>query len=251
MNSDDAVEFVKRAELLSFLRTTAADADTLERNLSASRSTIHRATQSLTTQGLVEEDDGVFELTSVGEVVAARTERFRTELDAVDRIEPFLDEIDSDAVDPPLDHLADATVERPSPGQPHVVVRCLNDLVADAESIRMFSGVVSPVYVDIAHEAVEEGTEIRAVFRREVVDVLFSEHGRKSREAARTGRFGVRIHDDCPFELFLSENRVGMSAHDDRGLPVGFVETSDPAVVDWAESLFAHYWDTAEYATII
>jgi predicted transcriptional regulator len=251
MNADDAVEFVKRAELLSFLRTTSADADTLDRNLSASRSTIHRATQSLTDQGLVEKDDGVFELTSVGAVVAARTEEFQCQLDTVERLEPLLEVIDAEAVGLPLEHLADATVERPCPGQPHVVVGGLDDLVADAESMRMFSGVVSPIYVDIAHEAVQNGTEIQAVFRRGVVDDLFCEHARKSREAARTGRFEVRIHDDCPFELFLFDDRVGLSAHDDRGLPVAFVETSNPVVVEWAESCFARYWDAAEYATII
>jgi predicted transcriptional regulator len=251
MNADDAVEFVKRAELLSFLRTTSADADTLDRNLSASRSTIHRATQSLTDQGLVEKVDGVFELTSVGAVVAARTEAFQRQLDAVDRLEPLLEVIDAEAVDLPLEHLADATVERPRPGRPHVVVGCLDDLVADAESMRMFSGVVSSVYVDIAYEAVRNGTEIQAVFRRGVVGDLFCEHAGKSREAARTGRFEVRIHDDCPFELFLFDDRVGLSAHDERGLPVAFVETSDPAVVEWAESCFARYWGAAEYATII
>jgi predicted transcriptional regulator len=251
MDSDDAVELVKRAELLSFLRKGSADSETLERNLSSSRSTIHRATQSLVAEGFVEKVDGEFRLTETGRVVAARTEQFRTELDAVDRLDPILDAIDTENVDLPLEHLADATVECPRPGQPHVVVKRVDDLLDEADSLQMFSRVVSPIYVDITHRAIQDGAEIDVIFRRDVVEALFSEYGTKARDAAKTGRFDVRIHDDCPFELFLFDDVVGISAHDDRGLPRGFVETSNPTVVDWAESVFDRFWADAEYATLI
>ncbi|WP_254538016.1 helix-turn-helix transcriptional regulator [Halomarina litorea] len=250
MERDDAPEIIKRAELLSHLREGPADTEALERNSSASRSTVHRAMRSLTEKGLVEDVDGTFGLTGVGEVVAARTDTYLSELESIARLEPLLNVVDADSVDLPLEHLTDATVVRPRAGHPHLAVKRLRDMLADADSMRMFSRVVSPIYVDIANRSVRNGAEIQAVFNREVVDVLFSEYGAESRESARTGRFEVKIHDECPFELFLFDERVGLTAHDSEGLPTAFVETSNPAVAEWAESLFGRYWSDAEYATL-
>ncbi|MDS0476727.1 transcriptional regulator FilR1 domain-containing protein [Natrinema sp. 1APR25-10V2] len=102
----------------------------------------------------------------------------------------------------------------------------------------------------MAYEQVQNGSEVVAIFDRQVVEILFSEYGRHAREAARTGCFEVLVYDQCPFELFLCDATVGIAAHDDNGFLRLFVESDDPDVLHWAESLYERYRDRSEYATL-
>ncbi|MFC4359048.1 helix-turn-helix transcriptional regulator [Halobium salinum] len=249
MDDDDITEVVKRAPILDALRDEPQDANRLEERLAFSRSTIHRATNHLADLGLIRKREGRFELTAFGRLVGGRLVDFRRDLDTADRLSPFLDAVEG-TVELPLDGLAEAEVSGPERGRAHVAVKRISDLMAGSESLRTFSGVVSPIYVDICCREAKAGARVRAVFDRRVVDVLFNEYAADYREAIEQGELEVRIHDDCPFELFLFDDRVGMTAHDDAGQVTQFVESDDPSVYEWAEGLFERYRSEAEFATV-
>ncbi len=251
MDRNYITEVVKRAPLLDVLRDGPAEASELERRLPMSRSTIHRAAKSFVEWGLLTKTGGVFQLTNFGYVVADRVVGFQTQLDAAARLEPFLNTVDSPPLAMPLGRLSDATITEPEAGMAHIGVKRLTDLMADSTSLRMFSSVVSPIYVDLCYREARNGMEIAAIFDRRVVELLFSEYGSKSREAARVGKFEVRIHDDCPFELFLFDDCVAITAHDESGNPCSFVESTNPEVLAWGEQLYERYETEAEYATMI
>lgn len=249
MDDDDITAIVKRAPILDALRDEPMDGSRLEERLSSSRSTVHRATNRLADLGLIERRDGEFELTSFGRVVGERVADCRRDLDAAERLAPFLEAADGDA-EIPLDLLANAEITRPEAGRAHFAVKRLSDLMAESASLRMFSAVVSPIYVDICCREARRGADVRAIFDRRVVDTLFDEYAPESREAARVGELELLIHDDCPFELFVFDDRVGMTAHGTAGDPTLFVESDDPAVYEWATALFDRYEDGAEHATV-
>lgn len=251
MDRKYTTEVIKRAPLLDALRDGPAEASELERRLSMSRSTIHRATRSFVEWGLLTKTDGVFQLTNFGHVVADRVAGFRAQLDAAAQLESYLNTVESPPLGLPLEQLGDATITNPKAGMAHVGVKRLTDLMADSTSLRMFSSVVSPIYVDLCYREALNGMEIAAIFDRRVVELLFSEYGSKSREAAREGQFEVRIHDDCPFELFLFDDCVGITAHDESGNPCSFLESTNPEVIAWGEQLYERYESEAEYATMI
>ncbi|MFC6724934.1 helix-turn-helix transcriptional regulator [Halobium palmae] len=249
MDDEDITEIVKRAPILDALRDEPCGANELEERLSFSRSTIHRATNSLADQGLIEKRDGKFELTSFGRIVGGRLADCRRDLDTADRLAPFLEAVEPGA-EIPLGRFADATVTRPRAGQAHFAVKRLSDLMAESGSLRAFSAVVSPIYVDICCREARDGADVRAIFDRQVVDILFDEYASEAREAIDAGDLEVLIHDDCPFELFLFDDRMGMTAHDEDGNGTLFVETDDPDAYEWAESLFREYESEAEFATV-
>jgi predicted transcriptional regulator len=243
------VELMRRAELLEELSDGPKTPAQLENGTSLSRSTVHRATGSLVERGVLAEDDGTYELTGLGRVAAGEVLDCRTRVRTADRLEPLLDVTDASEVTLPLAHLAEASVTRPSQAHAHAPTKRITDLLGEADRVRLFSRVVSPVYFDIAYREVQAGTEVAAIFDRRVVEILFSEYGHKARKAARTGRFEVRAHDSCPFELFICDDTVCIAAHDDGSLSV-VVESDDPEVFAWAESLYDRYVDRSEYVTL-
>ncbi|ESP88795.1 helix-turn-helix transcriptional regulator [Candidatus Halobonum tyrrellensis] len=250
MNDDDITEVVKRGPMLERLADGPVGSGDLERDLSASRSTIHRVLDRMGDLGVVSRCEQGYELTQMGRLVATRVASVRRELRAIGRAEPFFRDATLDGVDLPLDLLADATVVEPPAGRAHFTVKRVSDLMADAESMRMFSTVVSPLYVDLCVRHAKRGADIEAIFDRAVVDTLFSEYGSESREAAAEGGLCVRAHDCCPFELFVFDRTVGMTAHDDAGVSHAFVELDGEAAVAWATDLFERYAADAEYVTL-
>jgi predicted transcriptional regulator len=243
-------ELFRRSELLAALLDGPKTPSELESESSLSRSTVHRATASLTEQEVLAETDGAFALTGFGRAVAREIVECRRNIVTADRLRPLLDEVDLAEVTFPLDHLADARITRPTEAHTHVAVARIADLLADSERIRLFSGVVSPIYLDMAYEEVREGTEVVAIFDRQVVEILFCEYGDDAREAARTGRFEVLTDDSCPFELFLCDGTVGVAAHDEAGGLRLFLESDDDRVYEWAESLYGRVRERSEYVTL-
>ena len=67
--------------------------------------------------------------------------------------------------------------------------------------------------------------------------------------AAAEGGLHIRAHDCCPFELFVFDRTVGVTAHDGTGVSHAFVETEGEAAVEWANGLFDRYAAEAEYVT--
>ncbi|MDS0299684.1 DUF1724 domain-containing protein [Halogeometricum sp. S1BR25-6] len=252
MDDDDFVEVVKRLPILEALRDGSQSAGSLEERLSFSRSTVHRATNALASLGMIRKRAGEFELTSFGRVAVRCLSECRRDLDIADRLSPFLNAVDSDAADVafPIGALSDAAVTSPNRGQTHFAVKRVSDLMRESESLRTFSAVVSPVYVDICCRQARRGASVEAVFDRRVVDILFDDYGSEAREAIRNGDLEVLICDDCPFELFVFDDCVAMTAHGAGGERTPFVESSNPDLYEWAEDLFERYKSDAEFATV-
>ncbi|WP_408957070.1 helix-turn-helix transcriptional regulator [Natrinema sp. 74] len=246
----DPVELMRRSELLAVLRDGPKTPNELEGDTSLSRSTVHRAIESLADQRILADTDGGFELTGFGRVVADEITGCRTAIATADRLRPLLETVATTPVTVPIEHLADAEVTYPQQAHAHVATRRITDLLADAERIRLFAGVISPLYLEMAYEQVQRGTEVVAIFDRRVVEILFSEYGSHAREAAQTGHFEILVYDRCPFELFLCDATVGIAAHDDDGFLRLFVESDDPDVFQWAESMYERYRDRSEYVTL-
>ncbi|WP_255170834.1 helix-turn-helix transcriptional regulator [Natrononativus amylolyticus] len=233
------MESVRRAALLAELRSAPADAGDLEDSLDISRSTVHRATNTLLELNLLQQSNGKYELTGVGEFVADETQAYRNRVGSALSLEPFLNLVDVDDV--PVQHFSEADVILPQPRQPHFSVRRIIELIQSSDTLGILSTVISPFYVDVAHREMLDGMEIEAVFDEEIIDIVLEEYEREALEAFETGRFHVHVHPDVPFELFLFDDRIGMAAHDENGIARVFVETDDPNAIDWASSLYERH----------
>jgi len=249
MDDQDLVPLVKRASMLEALLEAPRTTRELERELSASRSTIHRATSAFVDRGLVTETDDGVALTPIGRVLAREIVGFRERAATARRLDALFDEDTSDA-ELPLGDLANARVVEPSTRRPHAVLEAILDRIRSAESVSLLSSVVSSLYLDALAERVKAGATVDAIFPREVVELLFSEHGDLSRELAREGPLSVRIHEGCPLDLFVFDDAMGIASHQrDAGLEA-FVVCEDEAALAWARDRFQQCAAEAEYATV-
>lgn len=240
------VDIVKRASLFELLSDGPREANELVENLDMSRSTVHRTTHSFVENGLVRESDAGFELTGFGDAVADEVTDFRTRVASANKLEEFLNTIEPTDVDVPIERFADADVTHPKPRQPHFAVKRIIELIEESESLQIFSSVISPFYIDVAYREIMAGTEIDVIFDQQIVEIIASEYAERATEAARTGKFEIRVRDDVPFELFVFDGCIGMAAHDDNGIARVFVETDSPEAVEWAEGVYESYRDAAE-----
>jgi predicted transcriptional regulator len=245
-----AAVLTKRGDLLTVLAERPATTGDLERRLDCSRSTIHRTTETLRDHGALTKGDDGFVLTGYGRTLAHETVTYRRRVGTADRLRPLLNALPDDAPDIPLEAFVDATVTEPDSRRPHVSLRRLRDLVTETNTVHLLSSVVSPVYVDLLSDAVLDGVTVAAVFDPAVVEIVFEEYTSPMREAAGTGSFDIRIGRDCPFELFVFDDRVTLAAHDQRGHLQAFVETENDEAYVWAERLFGRYHDAASHATL-
>lgn len=244
IDQDLLMEAVRRGPLLDALRAAPATATELDDSLELSRSTIHRAGESLQERGLIEKSNGQLELTGLGTVVADEVTMFEVRMRTAASLEPFLNTIDSDGV--PVEHFTDATVTRPKPRQPHVSIQRIIELIEDASSLRMLSTVLSSIYVDVGYREMMDGMEIEAVFDEQAISIMLSEFQEKARETIETGNFDVYVHSGLPFELFVFDDKVGLAAHDENGIAQVFIESDSTRAIAWAEEFYAQHLGEAE-----
>lgn len=244
VDPDFLVEIVRRSDLLAALQAEPASASDLADRVDLSRSTIHRATDSLTDANLIEKVDGAFRLTGYGTVMAKEVGAFRQRVEATQRLEPFLANVDM--TDFPVEHFAKATVIQPKPRQPHYSVRRIMELIEETNELQVFSTVISPFYVEIAHREMLDGMNATAIFDEQTIDIVLEEYREQTQEAIESGHFDVYIHNDLPFELFLFDRRIGMAAHDEHGIPRVLVVSESSEAVAWGQHLFESYLEEAQ-----
>lgn len=248
-NVSDAflLEVVRRWQLLAALQAAPASSSELTERVDLSRSTVHRATDALTELNLIEKSDGTFSLTSYGKVVTEKTRNFREQMEATQLLAPFLSYVDVPGF--PVEYFVDADVIEPKPRQPHYSVRRIIELIEGTEYLRVFSTVISPFYVEVAHREMLNGMRAEAIFDQQTIDIILQEYGQETQEAAEVDRFEVYVHDAIPFELFLFDERIGIAAHDDDGIARVLVVSSSERAYEWGEQLYAEYLSDAHPVT--
>lgn len=240
------LETIRRAPLLKKLQSGAADVSTLSKSVDMSRSTVHRATNSLEDSDIIKQANGKYQLTSFGKLLAEEMGKFDTRACAGMALKQFLNAIDEYEHGIPIEYFTDADIIRRKPRQPHATIHRIIRLFEASDEIRMFSTVISPVYVDVGYREMMDGMEIEAIFDKEVIDLMLSEYPEKAHEAISTGNFDVYAHDGLPFEMFLCDDKIGLAAHNENGNAEMLVECTNPLAIEWAESLYSDHLSNAD-----
>lgn len=241
-------EIAKRTPMLEAIREGPRSLQELDQMLSMSRSTIHRTIRSFEELGLLRKEGNRYALTGHGLIVADEATTFRDRLQTAYRLGDFFTIIHPTDVQVPFELFADAKVTQPQPQQAHTGVKRIIDFIEQADSLRMFSNIISPLYVDVALREMRNGMDIEVIFDDSVLDIVQTEYAEQAIEAYDTGRFTVLVEQDVPFELFLAEDRMAMAAHDDSALPHVVIETDSPSAREWAEDVYMDYREAAANA---
>lgn len=248
MDRDHLLEVVRRGPVLAALAEGPLSPRDLTDRLDHSRSTVHRIATRLEEAGLVERGRGELELTPLGDAVAAELRAFECNVRAAHRLEPLLECFEDLPFDFDVERFADATVTESEPGNPYRPVQRFMSLVEDTGTLRGADpAAINPLHLDALHQAILDGMETDAIFRRDVVEELVRNNPERARTAFESGNLTLRARDEVTFGLTLCDDRVGVSVYDqDTGMMELYADTDAEAAREWGERVFEALLEDAE-----
>lgn len=240
---------LQRWEVMDCLRETSKDKRTLVEDLDCSRSTVNRAIRELESIGVIKYTDGEYGVTPLGESIASRFEEMMETVELWTQLEPFLQWMPEEEFDLELQHLEDAELLVPEPGNPWSMVNRHVSILSQANDIHC----ILPLTGLHAHEAVHEqvlqnDTRAELVVTSDVANTFQSDpaYAGLTEEMAATGRYHVFQYDDhIPYFIGLLDDTVQIGV-DEQGEPRALVETDNTEVRNWAATTFEDYKQQAD-----
>jgi len=250
----ERVRFLSRAtsrvQVMEHLASSGSSSQReLRQELDGSRTTIARAVRSLGDAGWVTEDEGGYQLTHTGSVVA---EEFSSLLDTIRRTEtlsPFLRWFPADEDAPDFVRADDVEVTTSDSANPYAPAKKQAEILREAEDLRILLPSVDPDATETISEQVTGrdfrvetiiASELEPVFESEPFAPLIS-------EMIGTGRSDVLVAPtSLPFYLGLADDGlVQIGVEDDESFPRALLETTDDDVRAWAEDVYRTYREAA------
>jgi len=209
----------------------------------ASQATLGRILGDFEDRDWVVRTDGAYAATATGRLVA---EGFRDLLDVMAAERELRDVVaylPTEAMEFDLRHLADATIVSPTETRPNAPLQRLLELMRGAESVTAFSHALNDQSLAVVGDNLG-GQEFEAVLTRDAVDSLTADDGLRERlrRVVAAPSAGIRVADDhIPVAVTIADDAVNLLVRDDRGVVQASVDTTDPAVREWAERRYEHY----------
>lgn len=252
MGGDDLLALaVRRKAALAALATEPHHRRELQETLDASKTTCHRIIRSFREAGLIRQTDGGYTLTELGQAVESKVTDFERGVQTAIDLEPLLTAAEAAAVEIDIDLFSDATITHPTPEDPSPPVERFLELFRDSETIRTIdrTSFAPPLYIEEMLEmSMEHDRTGVAVLPESVIETRFAEYPDLHRRVADADApIRYRAHDAVPFGLTVfDDDHIGLRAYDDEtGAPVVFVDTDDPAAVEWGIETFEHYYEAS------
>jgi len=248
----DDVEFLARsAHRVAVLRTLAEaphSRSELHDETGISQPTLGRVLRSLQDHNWVEQDGREYALTPFGEIIA---EEFTALLDTVETVQQLshvAGSLPTEQMDFDIRQFADATVTTPETGDPFRHVRRVEELVYDADHLRLLSNTIAPgsmeEWLALYDDFIRGNRVVESVISADTLDQVLVDDGMVDMfdgfvdmERAQIYRYEGSI----PQMVGVADGIVFVVPTDDQGLPVAVVETSDETVLAWAEETIDDY----------
>lgn len=243
------VEFLARSttrvRLLETLRERdRATRDALRDAVSASRTTVSRNLDALVERGWVDVDDREYALAAGTDAVVDRFLDLESTVATADRLRPFLDHVDREAFDVDLAHLDDATVVAAEPGDPWAMVNAHVDRLRETDDDRIAVPLVGLHAMEALHEKVVDGdATVELVVSDPVAETFRSNQDYATLVDDLRAADGFELHRtewSVPFYVGVLDDVVQVGVDED-GEPRALLETTDPAVRDWARAKIDSY----------
>ena len=235
-----------RVRILTTLIDRRSTRRELKEEVDCSRSTVARILDEAQERGWVDAEGRRYVLTPLGETMVTD---FRSYLETVEGLERFGDTINH--FPPPLfsldfHHFRDAVVVEPTAEDPAAPFTRAFYLFREATEYRGLSFTAFPDFVKVLRDGVDQG---RLDFEH-VVEKAFIETVRSNPERSA-------VWSSLSDRIWLYEGTVHLSMHiidgtvlvwlgKSRGEAKALLESENPEVLSWAESLYEEYKTDAE-----
>lgn len=215
----------------------------------ASRVTVNRILDDLEARGWIVHDDGTYEPTPLGAVVAEEFTRLLDNLETLDHLGEHVNWMHIDRFEFDLRRLRDATVVTPTWDDFAAYTNTLIDLVYDSTAIRAIGTGLHREFVKaLADASINGDLSLELIYTPAVIDAILSEANlsRLVRDLADVkGANLYRYHGEEPLMMLLIHETIDprddvtlLCGQHEEDAPPGTVETPDERVRAWAEGVF-------------
>lgn len=250
------IEFLARSshrvEVLEALADAPRTRHELKERAGVSRVTIKRLVDDLADRGWIEHEDGQYESTAKGRVVAREFARLQTNLSVADELEAALEWLPTEEFDFDLAYLRDADVRRSDSWEDQTeVIRHAADLVDGTDRIEGTAIGFSHEVVDEMRDHVVAGdAEFEVVIDETCFRMIRNDSGLRERfhDMVASGHAALHRHGgEAPLHMVISfDDLVSICGHVDEGPPPGALEATGPTVREWARAYFEDALAAAE-----
>lgn len=238
---------LNRMRILEHLRDNSSRPSEIADTMSISRRTVQRNLSELVDNEYVEKRDGSYALSPAGSFVTRHGSEFVATLDLIDEYKEILNRF-PDGNGPEISHLRDGRITTNSQSRPHAAMISYKNGLQDfsARRVRKIMPALNPFYVDIYEELLERGSELEIIISDQLVDVDPSDLHDPCIDALRDDRIRVYVHDDeIRVSLALTDQRALVGVYGSQDKLTASIEGTSRAFLDWAEDVYAHYWERA------
>lgn len=211
------------------------------------RSTLSRALTSLEDRDWIRSEGGVCTATPAGSLLLARFDPLVETAEALETLEDSLAAFPIEDLSLDVRHLRDATVVEPDEFNPTAPEERSIGRLRESEHVRCVARVVPPRYVEVLQQrAVSGDLSVEVVLDNAYLDAIAgTETAERWRGVASEGI--VRRHEGpIPYRLTVLDGVVHLRVCSAGGEGRPLVESRDPRVRTWAESVVADHLETAE-----
>ncbi len=247
-SSLEEIEFLARSphrvEVLESLAEAPRTRHELKERADVSRITIRRLLDDLEDRGWIDHDDGQYESTAKGRIVAREFARLQSNLSVADDLTEALPWLPTREFDFDLAYLRDADVLLTSDWENQTeVIRHAADLVEGTQRIAGTAIGFSHAVVDEIRDHVVEGNgEFEVVINAACQRMIRNDPDLRERFQEMLASGDATLHHytgDRPLHMVVTfDDRVQICGHVEHGPPPGSVESTDPRVLAWARSYF-------------
>lgn len=255
MSADtEALRFLSQSEnridaLRLLEKEGALDRYTIEEQLGVSRRTAIRTLDALAEHGYIEACGDQYQLTACGSFLADSYQSFAADAVLADDLHPLLAHLPDDTFDLDPRHLDDAEVIVATEGTPYATLDRTLAIRRDAQQIRELASIIEKKSVDQLAQRIQEDAISADIVLSDAALEAGNDHPEYKESQQRileAERVDLHVYpDDLPFLLCIADDTVAIGVLKDR-TPFALVVSSEPAVVQWAETTFETYRDRAE-----
>lgn len=249
-DSLEAIQFLanlaNRVQILTALVDKQATRRELQEKVDASRSTVARILDEAQTRGWVDSEGTRYWLTPLGEAMVTDFRSYLSSVEGHQHLGDMVNQLPPPVFTLDFSHLRDADITEPTAENPAAPFTRAYDLFHEATEYRGLNNSSLPGHVKVLEDRVREGyLEFEQVFEKAFVETIRADPERQAVWKALSDQ--VWLYDGIiPINLQIVNERVIVWLGETRGEVAGLLESENPAVVDWAESLYEEYRTQAE-----
>lgn len=255
----DGIAFLARSgNRVRVLRTIAEETQTrqkLREDLSMSRTTLGRVLNEFEERGWIRPTGEGYTTTAAADAILAKFVPLLETMEGIHNLGEAVQWLPPPAHSIDLRHFRDATVTTATPDNPAEPFDRGLQLIRAADTYRGLTSTAIPSYVEALSEGiVQNGLTCEGVIKASFLETLRGDQDRVEPwyDLVETGE--TWLYDGpVPINMHIVDNvaLIWLGEHDEDDLEVyGLLESENPSVVSWAESLYEEYRAQADLLTV-